>query len=583
MAVFPAEFPFPLGGEPALPASTTLTRGPNVRYPAGQVTPHGAYYVLSGKIPIVRLRSYDDTVLFDLMGGTAIPDRTMPERVELLDLKGLIPPWETVDQKGATQDGVTFIDALYGPIEVEMKVKIKGRNPQYTRKVFNHLVASIDAKQTSELSWFTHQMGRWWAPVRWFKTPVDPISRVASNKQELSLRLRADSGFWQSYPDTSQFRFSYIDDIDEFNFIDSDDLGTNWTLAYTGAGSSHISVANGMAKWVESGTTVRRVVARRNSFATTTNNQVSEVVLGTLPEWHFVNTAYNDLWCRMNTTGTPGTSGIRVRFGWGALKLSYFTGGVETVLRERPLLIPPLPGERWSLVCGFEGNERMFKVMRSGIPIMVVKESGTASPLGASNRGAGFGMEAGSGIFQQASPAAVRVWNAGDNSTVSQEGFLELTNVGDQPLFYNYTCFGPGMFNISDGPDNANFVQFGPLLTNQVMQIRTDPRKRGVIDMTSTPPTPQELNFFQQALKDLIDFASAGNVPPLLQELESIFGINPPQGNPYSLLTGRFKNAIPQKSPGNPAQAYNISVSIDDGNADSRIVASGTPLRRMPY
>ncbi|EUA18481.1 gp15 domain protein [Mycobacterium xenopi 3993] len=31
------------------------------------------------------------------------------------------------------------------------------------------LIASIDAKQQSEFSWLTHDLGYWWAPIRWFK------------------------------------------------------------------------------------------------------------------------------------------------------------------------------------------------------------------------------------------------------------------------------------------------------------------------------------------------------------------------------------------------------------------------------
>ena len=90
------------------------------------------------------------------------------------------------------------------------------------------------------------------------------------------------------------------------------------------------------------------------------------------------------------------------------------------------------------------------------------------------------------------------------------------------------------------------------------------------------------MNIFQQALKDFISFATGNNAPPLLQSIESAFGIAPPQGNPYSLLRGRFSRPIPARSPGAPLRPYHVKVEIDDGNASSMVLASGTPLRRYP-
>jgi hypothetical protein len=115
------------------------------------------------------------------------------------------------------------------------------------------------------------------------------------------------------------------------------------------------------------------------------------------------------------------------------------------------------------------------------------------------------------------------------------------------------------------------------------MHVRTDPRRRGVVDMTSTPPTPQHLNLFQRALRDFLSFATGNNATPLALELESWFGILPPQGNPYALLRGRWSVPIPAKPSGSAAPAYHVKVQIDDGNADSKIIVAGTPMRRMPF
>lgn len=108
-----------------------------IRYPAGPITPHGAYHLLKGTHPTLSLSAYDDSVLIHLMGGLAVPDRTEPECVQLKrgGLKGLVPPWQTIDHKGATQDGATFVTALYDPIEVDLNVVVRGRDAKHCRRV----------------------------------------------------------------------------------------------------------------------------------------------------------------------------------------------------------------------------------------------------------------------------------------------------------------------------------------------------------------------------------------------------------------------------------------------------------------
>lgn len=557
---------------------------PTIRYPAGPITPAGAYHILHDRIPQVALQSWDDTAVFNMMGGSAIHDPTLPERVNIVNLSGLIPPWQSIRQKGATQDGSSFIDALYDEMQVKLDVIAKGRNPAYTRKVVNHLLASIDAKQNSELSWMTHEMGRWWAPVRMDKTMDDQIS-VATNRQKISLRLVADDAFWRSYDHVDSFEFQYEDLTDTFNFVDAAALGPNWTLAYTGTGGN-LSANGDQAVWVSSGTLQRTVVARRNSFTTATSNQVISIVFGSFQKETYTDKSYNDIWARLKTTGTAGDEGVRLRVGHHEIILSYFVGGVETIMRRLGIFniktwIPPYPGEKYTLIAGEEGDSRTFKVLRNKAVIMTVKETGTGSVI--TNRGIGFGMEAGGGLGHQAVPAAVRKISAGDNSTVSQSGFLERVNAGDQGLWDRLTCFGPGMFRFGNGPDSPDTIEFGPLLPNQIMYLRTDPRKRAVDDLTVIPPTPQELTKHQQRMKDYDSFAFANNVPPLRLAMESKRGILPPQGNPYSMLKGRWSNPIPPKPAGKPAIKYHVTVSIDDGNASSQVIAAGTPLRRNPY
>lgn len=566
---------------------------PSVRYPAGPVTPHGAYHLMHDKIPQVSLLSYDESVVFHLMGGLSINDRyAYPERVEILDVRGLVPPWRHIDQKGATQDGTTWVDALYDPASVIIKVRCRARNNEYLRMVVRDLYASLDPKQTCELSWTTHAMGRWWAPLRWDKTVDDPLFGMARNSCEIDLRLRADNAFWQSYPSVASFAFTYEDFTDTFNYdTEGDqDLGPNWPIYYDESGGGFVYANGSQAAWMDDpddwlGTDTREaVIGPYKDFATTTDNQVVNMVFGTFQEWGFPEGAANDLWVRMgrDINGDWDGNGIRMRIENNIVKLSRFNNFTQTVMTWRLIIIPPVPGEKFTFIAGYEDNPRMFKVLRNGSELMSHSEVGTGSLLGSAYRGLGFGMQAGAAVITQATPAGIRKVSGGDNTTVSQSGWLERVNVGDQPMWDRFTCFGPGIFRFGNGPDSTDMIEFGPLLPNQIMQVRTDPRKYGVKDLTVLPPTPQELDVFQQALKDFVSFATGNNIPPLLQAIESAFGISPPQGNPYSLLNGRFSNPIPAKSPGSVAAPYHVKVEIDNGNASSMVIAAGTPLRRWP-
>lgn len=557
---------------------------PLQRFPSGPITPHGAYHFLHDRIPQVALRSFDDTVVFNMMGGLAIADKyAAPGRVEIMDIKGLIPPWKKISQKGATQDGSTFIDALYDETDVQMKVRIIGKNPADCRRVTRYLYDSLDIKQTAEFSWFTHQLGRWWAPLRWESAPPDPISGIHNKTQEVNLRLSGDNAFWQSYPCVDQFIFNYAAAGDQFEIDDPDDMGAGWTVALSGPGSGGVHVEEGEARPTMTGD--RTMVGRKVGYVSSADNQVGEIEIGTTGTWFYPFDAADDAWVRMNNTGTPGTSGVRLRIFRHLLRLSYFVGGVETILRDRILIVPPLAGEKFRLVAGdpsTTGNDRYFRVMRGAATLMTVKETGTGSPLGAANRSIGIGMHS----TAAARPAAIRGFSAGENTIGDQNTFLKRTNCGDQPMWDNYTVFGPGTFRFWNGPSAGaqEYVEFGPVLPNQVFQIRTDPRKRGVTDMTATPPSPQQLTQFQSALNEFLSFLTGSNSSPLVREIESKFGILAPQGNPYSLLRGRWskKASIPAKSPGQAAVPVHVKVAIIAGNADSKIICSGVPLRRYP-
>jgi len=576
------------------------------RYPANEITPHGWWFLTKGDQPTVWLSAYDGSIDFHLMGGHSIPARPdAPESVQIKrgGLKGLIPPWKHIDQKGATEDGVTNIDTLYDPTEVQLDVVCRGRNGKYTQRVVRDLIASIDGKQEATLNFLTHDMGHWWAPLRWFQgAPPNPFMGGQSRRQELSLRLRGDHAFWRSYDDTSSFQFAYDSMVENFSYTDTNDMGVNWpTYFYEGSGGGFPRTNGSVAFWSRSGTAARSaVIGPYKDFDTDTDNQVIEISFGAIPTNYYTWGPFNDIWGRMGVDGSGNWNGngIRARIGrdglFGWVELSRYNNFVKTKLTSKWIGFPPRRGEKYRLVCGSASGARIFKIYRNGIPVLTHKENGTGSVMNSSHRGIGFGFHAAAASGGQKPPAHVTKITAGDNATINQSGYFQCTNIGDQPLYYDYTAFGPfTKLKIYDGPGSSDYVEFGPLVANQAVLLRTDPRDRNVYDLAVVPATPstQEASIFQAALNGLLSFISLGGANPIFQVVQSIFGIFGggsapalPQGNVYSLMKGRFsdRSAIPPKSPGNPAVSQFVKVEVVGGNADTLIICSGTPLRRYP-
>jgi hypothetical protein len=534
-------------------------------YPSGPVTPHGRFHIRKGDKPMVSLQSYNDQIIFWLMGGQAKADPTRPECVQVTGLKGLIPPWQTVDQQGATEDGVTFVDALYDPMEVELKVLVRGRDAKHCRRVMRHLIESIDVKQRSELGWMTHELGYWWASPRWFKSPPDDMLGHAAH-QELTLVLRADNGFWQSYPDLDSFGFRYADVLDEFSTAYPDSLGPNWPQYYDGDGGGYHYTASGLARWRDDPddlfTTKSSEVVNGpyKDFHTATDNQVAKVVLGSFPEWSLPENGANDIWVRMNRNpdGTWAGDGVRARVQLGSAWLACYVN-YEVVWNRvvrSPFFIPGI-GDHFTLVAGYEDKPRLFKILRGGAPILTFQEQGTTSQLGASHRGVGFGVRAAGALITQATPATVRRFEAGDNAVITQSGFLKMHNAGDQPGYPEITFYGPATkFEVANGPGSTDMVEFGPLGVGEIAHLRTDPRRKQVFDYTE--PVGAEVT-------------------------PALFGASP-SDTMFRKLKGRFTAdcVIPPKQPGMRVAEHLIACSIQGGDADSRIETQLTPLRRYP-
>lgn len=318
---------------------------------------------------------------------------------------------------------------------------------------------------------------------------------------------------------------------------------------------------------------------------TATDLQVITCQFGSFNTWPFPEGAYIDIWGR---TSQDGSSGLMLRLGVGQVYLYRFKDGVGTLLHFDFMLIPPLPFETYTLLCGTAANLREIQFLRSDWPWPILKyterDDANASYMGPDYRGAGFGMVTGINILngQQSLPPTIDNWNFGDNATGTQSGHLALTNFGDQTAWPDFLVYGPGTFYFGDGPGTGDAtIQFGPISDNQIALIRSHPGKRGVYDMSIDPPE-QSLNGFQSFITKLFSYVFNNNIPPLASWFESLFGIAPAQGYLYPLLKGRWSKGVPPRPMSSLPATSQIAVQIEGGDARTRVVASITPQRRWP-
>jgi len=581
--------------------------GPARCFPPGQISLLGENLLVQNTTPHITYVGHEQTPFY--IAGPLAPTPGAQNGISALSISGLTPPFQHVDNQGARQDGITYLDSVYDPAEIDVQVEASGLTANDMRDVMRSWIGASDAKRQGRLSVFTPDNGEWWAKVRELKTFTDPITQSGSvpGTQRFTWAWRNDDAFWQSFDSVATFQLGLQTVSDTFTGSANTTLGANWTQTYSGAGGAGVCglTGNGNANWQPSGSAARQVINRHNTTSTT-DNQVVSVQFAAPVGFDLLGGVYIDILARMNSTSTDY---IRARIGGNGvlntITLSSFIGGAETVLWWQPLLIPPVWNETWTLICGTTNGARNFKIQRGDylavgpvlsslgvtiggtVTVVDFTEKGTQSGLGSTHRGWGWGMAAGPGILppylDQVPPPNIELWAAGDNTGVSQNGFLPLVNRGDQDGWPRYLLYGPGTFTLSDGPAHTggNTVTFGPLLEGQVAMLTTLPRLRGVVDLSPNQPA-QTSNIFQSLMSELVSFATNNNVPPLLEQFESVFGILPPQGNMYSLLNGRFTTPVPPKFDSQPPVVSNIAVSIANGNASSKVVAALTPQRRWP-
>lgn len=568
------------------------------RIPANRVLPHGAYYFLKGTHPRVVLKSPDKSVIIEMLGGGSIADKyESPECVLIKDApKGLSGSWKVVGQQGANQDGTTFLFAVNDAMETTLPVRLIARDGAHLRRLRQILLGSLDKTKTSELSWFTQELGLWWANVRHLRPSVGGWDIGGQTRSvEMDLHLQIDGGFWRTLDHIDEFRLPFDSMKDSFDtdYVEDKNLGPNWPVYFQGPGGGYPYALNGAMRWRDDTTrtffTEPRVFIAGPylDFSTATDNQVVSAVFGSWQEWG----ASNDIWGRMGRTssGLWNGTGVRARITGAWIEIAAYNNFHETNIAAgfatNPF--PPLPNERYRLELGGldkDGNfnPRIFRVRKGGAVIFTAKDSAGVSAIGASLRGVGTGGQAAGAFITQGTPATIKEVSAGDLTSTAPTGYLTRINVGDQDMWDRYTITGPGTFEIGAGVGSTQTVKIGPLLPNQRVRLNTDGQQRRIVDLTSVPATANELLEYRKVLAELDSYAPIKNIGPTREANASEFGITPPQGNMHRIIDGWFTHPVPAKSPGRPAEEHRVSVKITGGNPDSRVLVAGTPLRKLP-
>lgn len=570
-------------------------------FPPGQITPLGASMLMDGIDAHVWFTSFDGNSRYYLDGPLSplAPGVPGQDGMILKSHKGLLTgsSFKHLDLQAAVQDGVTWTDTVYDAGKIVLQLEAHARTPQGVQAVVDEWIGAWNPRQLHTLEHIitTPGGGYWSAQVRLDQVWQNEIKQSPRRYFYMPLThiCRIDNAFWTSIASMSTFGLSYETFGDDFGAPNPSGLSGDWDQMYS-AGHTMIEFVadDGTVQIKDNGNSTQSVVNLYTATQTTTDFQVISI---TLTSAQFSSEGFtfaapfggassgqaqNHIWGRLDNAG----NGIRCSFNLTTVHISRFVAGVETVMWIEPLIIPPLPGETWTLVCGANLDEpRSYSVYRSGLKITpTVNEIGANSLVGSSYRGTGFGLRTAGGVFGfgEAIPMYVAAFNASDQTADTQSGHVQLSNPGTQDGYPELLVTGPGTINFGDGPNSSTMVSFGPLLDGQRALITTLPRLRGVVDLTvgtATQAIPQTI------LEQLVALVFNGNTPPLINWLESQLGALPPQTtNLYSLLNGRYKTPLPGVAIPSMATTQRIPVSITNGTLASSIIARLVPQRVAP-
>lgn len=174
-------------------------------YPPGPVTPLGSAMLLSGIHPTVAYIGWEGTV-FNIMGGLA-PQHDYQNGLILKEVSGLQSPFHFLDNEGARQEGITYLDSLRDPAIINMTLEAWGDSPNGLRKTVRAWTSAWRPDQMGVLSWFTQQLGEWYMPVRQAKELPDHYKQYPAmhRRQIITWTARGDNAYWQGVDSVSSF------------------------------------------------------------------------------------------------------------------------------------------------------------------------------------------------------------------------------------------------------------------------------------------------------------------------------------------------------------------------------------------
>lgn len=547
-------------------------------WPPGTITPWGATQLASGTLPNIWITSADGQHKFYIMGGLA-PFPGVTDGVICTEHpKGLSPNFKHLDTNGARQDGVTWQGTVYDPAKITLKLDVHARSPQVLTQIMDEWMGAWNPRTPCTMEYITPDGGYWWAQVR--LTPDSWQDAFKLTPRQLGVwsmthNCRIDDAFWQTIPTVDNWGPTFASFSDNFGTNTSSGLSGSWTTTYSGSHTGFEYVSGGQVLWSDTGNS-NQWVMNRYTTATETDNQVITITLGS--SWEGITLfggASTIIGGRMDTSG----NGVFAELFWDHVRVYSVTSGTQNPnMMFTPLLSPPRPGESWSLICGSEtGNPRTFEVHRSRGRIIRFTEPTATSVIGSTNRRTGFGGRTvmGGGLHGEAIPVLPSYFAGADNETTGTEtDFVQLINVGTEDGWPSVLFYGPGTFTFGS-------ITIGPLLDGQVVFMATLPRYQRLIDLTpGQPASPSSAT--ESAVEKLVNDVFGKNIPLLVQDFESLFGVLPPQGSLQSLVSGQYVTPIPGVAIPSQATPTLIPVSVTSGNAASSVVASVTPRRIHP-
>ena len=513
-----------------------------ITFPSGPMTPLAATRLIEGIDESLSVTSADGSITFYLKGPQSplFPGIPGQDGIIIQSVDGLSPPFKHKDLQAATEDGVTWTDTVYDPAMITLQGEIHATTPQGLDYARNCWMGMWNPRQLLTMEHYTPEGGFWTAQTRLANTWTGPIK---SDRRYLWRpivhKCRIDAAFWNGPVSTDGFGATYTTFGDGFGTPGA--LSADWTLSYSPGGhTGSISVgSSGGVFWNDTGNSTQSVEAIYNAQTTSTDYQIITLQMG--GAWEGITLggqAYNDIWARVDGSG----NGVLCRIGFTGVWIYRYNSGTPTLMYYHPLIVPPLPNEAWAFFCGTQaGAPRTYAVWRGpflrhigGSFILGFAEVGTGSVVGSSARSVGFGMATAGGIggAGEARPIPVSAFAASDNTTVTQSGLLQLSNIGTEDGWPTYTLTGPGIFGIGDGPNGVGgTVNVGPLGSGQVVTVSTLPRLRS---------------------------------------------------SNQQIMSGRFTTPIPGVAIPSQAQPVQIPVAITSGNGLSSVVATLTPRRIHP-